>query len=925
MSRRATSKSVSASLILSALLLSAGLTACGKTETAASLMSDAQQYESKGDKKAALIQLKNAASKSPEDGEVRIRLAALYLKMGDPVSAEKEARKALELKIDGARVTPVLASALVQQGKGDAALETTAPMINAKDAGLLAIRGDAYLSMNNFDPAKECYQGALAIKANEPRALLGMARLAAIGKDLDGAAKLADQALAADPKDADVLLFKGNVLRAQNKSDEAGEAFGRAIAAHPDMTAAYLERANVYMAAKKYDLAKADIEAARKLAPNGLPVLYSQAVLDFSQNNYSAANDSIQKVLSKAPEHMPSMLLAGAIEINLGSYKVAEQHLDAYLSANPNNLYARKLLAQTQLRLSQPQSAGATLAPVMKDAAGDAQILALAGESSLRSQDFAKASQYFEKASALEPNAAGLRTSLGLSKLAQGKQEEGVGELEKATALDPKSEQAGVALVRSEFALKHYDKALAAAKSVIAAHPNSAELRNLEGGVYVAKGDGTAARASFEKAASLKPDLFDPVMNLAKLDVADKKPDAAKTRLVAFAEKNKSSLALQALAGLASSQNKMDEATTWLEKAAAEHPDDLAASAQLVAHYLNTKHPDKALTLARKLQAANQNKPELLDVLGQAQLANKDNEGALDSYSKLAGAMPKSVDAWLRLAAVHARLKNLNAAGEDLKKALAIDPLNEKVLLAQVELAVANNKTEDALALTRSMQKNAPQSPLGFVVEGDLLTSQKKYDQALRAYEQADALAKNSASMLKLVGGLRNAGKAKEAENKLTAWIATHPGDRAPTVFLGELLLARKDYKGASEQFEVLLAQTPNDPAVLNNLAWSYQQQKDARALPIAERALKAAPESSAVLDTVGWLLVEQGNTARALPLLQKAVSLQPEARELRYHLAVALAKSGDKKAARQELDKVLGGTTPFAQLDDAKALLKSL
>jgi predicted Zn-dependent protease len=78
-------------------------------------------------------------------------------------------------------------------------------------------------------------------------------------------------------------------------------------------------------------------------------------------------------------------------------------------------------------------------------------------------------------------------------------------------------------------------------------------------------------------------------------------------------------------------------------------------------------------------------------------------------------------------------------------------------------------------------------------------------------------------------------------------------------------------------------------------------------------------------MDTLGWLLVEQGDTKRALPLLQKAVSLAPAAPELRFHLASALNKSGDKLAARKELEKLLADNKAFPQLDEAKALLKLL
>jgi FimV-like protein len=79
------------------------------------------------------------------------------------------------------------------------------------------------------------------------------------------------------------------------------------------------------------------------------------------------------------------------------------------------------------------------------------------------------------------------------------------------------------------------------------------------------------------------------------------------------------------------------------------------------------------------------------------------------------------------------------------------------------------------------------------------------------------------------------------------------------------------------------------------------------------------------VMDTLGWLLVEQGNTSRALPLLQKASGLAPNSPDIRYHLAVALNKSGDKQGARKELDKLLAQNTPFPQLEEARALLKAL
>jgi Tfp pilus assembly protein PilF len=131
--------------------------------------------------------------------------------------------------------------------------------------------------------------------------------------------------------------------------------------------------------------------------------------------------------------------------------------------------------------------------------------------------------------------------------------------------------------------------------------------------------------------------------------------------------------------------------------------------------------------------------------------------------------------------------------------------------------------------------------------------------------------------------------------------------------------------KPAISLLENVLKQKPNNPVALNNLAWAYQQEKDPRALDTAEQAFKVAGDNPGVMDTLGWMLVEQGNTARGLPLLQKASGLAPDAPEIRYHLAVGLNKSGDKQGARKELDKLLAQNKPFAQIEEARALLKTL
>jgi len=925
MSRQATKLKLTAAIVSGAFLM-AGLSACGRTESTATLLAEAKQYQQKGDLKAALIQLKNAVEKSPEDGEARMQLAMLELDMGDAVSADKELRKARSLGIPAERILPLLGKADMLQGKTKELLDDIPADVAAKSAPLLALRGDALLATGEPDQAKAAYEQALALNPNLGEALLGLARHAMIKRDRASAESMVADAVTKDPKNPEVWMAQGALLRLSGKTDEALAAYNETLKLKPDHRSAHIEKAYIEISRGKFPAAKTEIDAAEKASPGSLLVTYTRALYEFSQGKYGAAQEALQKVLKSAPDHLPSVLLAGASELNLGATQQAEQHLRKYLESNPGDVYARKLLAQTLLKSAQPADAAAALAPVLKESSQDPQLLALAGESYMQVRDFNKASSYLEKAAELAPKAAAVRTSLGLSRLAQGDQARGLSELELATSLDPKSTQATIALVQTEMRLKHYDKALAAAQSLEKQQPDNPQVQNLKGAVYMIKGDIANARAAFEKAVAQQPTFFPAVTNLARLDLQDKKPEAAKQRFEKILEKDKNNIeAMGALGELAMVQQRPDEATTWFEKASNVNPDAVGPAVKLGMHYLRIKQPEKAATLARKLQAANPTNAELLELMGQVQVATKDASGALDTYKKLVNVMPKSPRAQLRLAGAQLMMKDEAAAATALKRAVELQPDFIPARLVQVDMAMRGGRPDEALDIARQLQKLNPKAPAGYVIEGDVMLAQRKAAQALPAYEQALALSKSSEVFVKTLQAMTLAGKTKEVKARAQQWMNEHPDDVRVALMAAEGNLASKEYKQAIALLQGAQKRAPNNPLVLNNLAWAYQQEKDPRALETAEQALKLAGDNPGVMDTLGWMLVEQGNTTRGLPLLQKATGLAPNAVEIRYHLALALHKTGDKQGARKELDKVLAQNTPFPQIDEARALLKTL
>lgn len=927
MSELGNMRTTTIAILSAAFVLMGGLTSCGNTQTAKTLISEARQYQLAGDNKAAIIQLKNALQKNPDNVEARYLLGTIYNQTGDAKSAEKELRRALSLGMKPAGVLPELGNSLLAQGQFQQVLDEITPLVGDKEsADILTLRGNAYLALDKGRQAQQSFEQALMNKPGYPAALIGLSRHALSENNINAATGFSEQVANQNPQNTEAWLFKGDLLRIQGKVEPALAAYDHVLKLQPDNTAAHINKAFLEINAGKFEAASTDIDAARKTNPNNLLVFYTQALLDFRQGKSAPAMESLQQVLRAAPEHMPSVLLAGAVQYSLGSMPQAEQYLNKYLKKYPGNLYARKLLASTLMKSGQTQSAIDVLSPQLKDAQQDVQLLALAGEAYMQIGDYTQAAVYLSRASVLAPKAAELHTALGLSKLAQGENDRATAEMETAVQLDTQPPLASALLAMTQLRLKEYDKALLAAKTIEKAQPGNPLAHNLKGAAYLGKKDFSNARASFEKALSIQPANFPAAANLAQLDLQDKKPDVAKKRFERMLEKDKKNIQIMtALADLAISQGQIKEATTWLENASRENPEELQPSLQLIAHYLRTGDKQQALLLANKLKGSNAGNPAFLDVLAQVQFANNDMPGALETYGRLATARPDAALAQFHIASIHMAMQNPSAAMAALKKALTLQPdyLDAQLTLASLEVDRGNY--QQALSIARQIQKQDSKSPAGYELEGNLLMQQKNPDLAVQAYEQAFTISQNGPLMEKLHAALIQTGKGRAADARLTLWLKEHPADVTTRLYQAGIYLGDKQNKAAIDQYQTVLSQTPNSVPAMNNLAWLYQQEKDPRALQYAEKASQLAPDNPATLDTLGWILVEQGNTARGLTLLQQATTLAPKDAEIRYHLALGFVKSGDKVKARKELEQTLSTGKNFSKTEEAQALLKQL
>ncbi|MHB1231455.1 MAG: XrtA/PEP-CTERM system TPR-repeat protein PrsT [Burkholderiales bacterium] len=922
-------KPVQSALIL-ALLATPVLQGCNHSNpTEQELIQRAKDYEDKGNIKASVIELKNALKKNPNSPLARLLLGQIYLKANMGAEAEIELKKAQKLGVNRESITPQLGEALLLMGDYKRVLDEIKPSEQTSKpnlARIYQIRGEALLKTGKLQDACSLFQQSLNTDTNYPPTYWGLAQCAVTDNNMSKAKAWLDTALKINDKRAKSWIFMGDWDQMNNNPQAALVAYSNAIKSDPNSLIALNNRASLNIALGQLEAAKVDVGKISKLAPKSLLAEYTQALLAFKQKQYPQARDALQNVFQINPDHMPSVLLAGVTAYVLGSYQQAQSYLSRYLVNFPNQAYVRRVLAATLIKQNQPNKALETLAPLLTPDSKDAQALALAGEAKFMTKDSAQATKFLDRAITLDPKNASIHGQLGMNYLIMGDTLGAVNELETATALDPGQYQVNSLLVASLLQRKEYDKALAVIDAMEKKIPNSPITFNLRGKAYMGKQDWGNARKNFTQALAIAPAFFPAAASLAQLDLRDNKPDAARKRIEAILEKDKNNVqAMMALAELAAVQKQDQEYVRWLERARKAQPNAILPRVKLTEYYLAKKDKVKALNVAHETLTAYPDSPEAFVLLGTTQLAVGDKADALKTFTQLVEKAPSAPASYLQLALAQSAVKKLTAARASLNKALELQPDFRRAQELLIRLDMAENKGSDALKIARQIQAQQPTSPVGYDWEADILMAQKQYVQAIKAYEQALAKGASSDGLLKLYRAQVIAGDKNSAEQRLTMWIRQHPNDLVVREYAAGTYMLSGRNREAISQYEEILRSAPQNVVALNNLATLYQLVQDPRALALAEQALKLAPEQPGVMDTLGWILVQQGQLPRGLELLSKAAAKAPGAAVVRYHYGVALAHSGRNSDAKKELEAAIATGQKFPGLEEAKSLLNSL
>ncbi|MBI3360064.1 MAG: tetratricopeptide repeat protein [Chloroflexi bacterium] len=353
--------------------------------------------------------------------------------------------------------------------------------------------------------------------------------------------------------------------------------------------------------------------------------------------------------------------------------------------------------------------------------------------------------------------------------------------------------------------------------------------------------------------------------------------------------------------------------------------------------------------------------PELRVLAGDAYNALGDRANALSQWETAARDLPGDVNLSRRLAEGYEAAGKFPEAVDALRVVAAAAPGEAEIqfrlgqLLAVVDPRAAVDPLEKAARIDSSftprttplvaaIQQAEPQGDeaylsasvgLVFIQAGQYDLAEAAFSRAIRfnltypdayaylglaqdklgkdggaALQEAVRLAPDSALAHSFLGlHYRRTGQANEALSELTRASELDPNNPALAAEIAGAHEALADFEKARQWYEAAIHLAPGDPRYKVLLAQFYVENEIDLAgagFTAALNALKAAPDSAAAHDALGFDYVLRQDFASGEKHLLKAIELDPNLASAHYHLGVLRAAQNDMTAGESEYRRAL-------------------
>lgn len=914
------------------LVLSGG--ALAESDAAARYYEDAVQRAKAGDTTGAVLQLKNALLEQPDLLPALLLMGEVYLDGGQGSEAETALIQAKQQGADQALLMPLLGRAWLQQFEHEKLLKELKPdgLPDSVAAEVLVLRGQAYTETHRLKEANQAFLDAQRRNPQSIKPLLGLAKVKLQNNDYPGARIAIEDAKRLDAKQSEVWNIAASLAHAEGNLEQALLDYDQALALSPKHREARVAKVSVLLDLQRHGEAATELAFLQENAKRDPRAAYLRALLAAREGNEKQAREGLAEAVAVLDSIRPELIsrnvqllmLAGLVNHALQQTDKAKSYLERCLEVAPEMVGVRKLLGAMLINEGKADLALGVLMEAERRASQDPQVLSLLATAYMERGLHDRAAGLLKRAMALAPN-TGLQTQLGIARIRAGDTTLGQSELAAAYSANQADSRAGLLLALQYIEENRASEALPILKTLLDRDPKNPTLLNVRGTAERLTGDVAAARTSFELAISSDPAFLPAKVNLAKLEELDGKPEAARQQLELLAREHPDDRdLLLARAKLARRMGELGEASRILDRLRALDPDDIDTRILQVDLDIESKDTDRALKAAEDLVARFPEDLSALEAEGRALVAAGRPADARVAFRRMADRAGFDARKQQRIAGLLRSVGADDDARYALSKAVQADARFFPARADQVILEL-DTRSDRNSELAQALAKDFPDEALAQLLLGDARQQAADYAAAEAAYRAALALEPGLPPVIGLTRALTSLGRAPEAIAILAEWRTSHPEDPVARVAAAELEAQFGEPDKAIAAYRALLELLPENADIRNNLAGLLLERDPPEALRLAREAQGMAPQSAPVLDTLGWILVQQGNVDEGLKFLREAQSRAGLDASIGFHLASALATSGRKDEALQELEKLLLANPIFPERGQALAMQKSL
>jgi Tfp pilus assembly protein PilF len=538
----------------------------------------AQAYSGQGRSPAALDLLVRAHKLAAQNTDIILLLARLSMEQNYFEDAIQLLQSSLQLAPKRADLHAALGESYFTTGKTERAIEEFRTLIDLEpSAQSYSFMGLAYRHLGRFDEARTYF--AKGLKQN--------------------------------PHDASCLFNLGYIEEGRGNHAAAGALFQQALRAKPDFPDALLELANLRISNKRFEEAAALLKQYVKASRDPASGYYKLAMVERSLHQVQAADRDLNifQTLSKstAPGPYPYQHFFDYVEnrSQLSPQARTEQDLTELVEQirqhpeQPQNLY---LLAETYLKLGNPEDARKTIAQLDQISAGDYRT----------------------------------QTGIGVLLASYRLYDDAIRHFETALQVNPASDDVKFDLASAYFRRALYAQAREAAGQISALGQKDDAVLALLGDIYAHLGDTARAAQIFRDAITRNPENDQYYLSLTLVQLRGNDVGGADATLRKGLARIPGSGKIQWGLGLVSVlQGKTGEAAERLERAVSLLPEWPGSYSTLGVFYYQTGQIAKAREVLDRFKNSHAGG---LDVGRIEEALSK----ATATTSSVSGAMPMS-------------------------------------------------------------------------------------------------------------------------------------------------------------------------------------------------------------------------------------------------------------------------------------------